>query len=143
MRRRHGPGGWRRRGGRRPRRSPAGRDSSSRPPDRSANQFALAKRGENSRFAKAMRSEGDESGIAYWKRKERVIFKEEMFSMGAILMKLAVFLEENVSRLNSFFKNRHFLFENQSFLDFHIGNTTLITFGPHCLSETRVFTAFR
>ena len=46
-----------------------------------------------------MRSEGDESGIAYWKRKERVIFKEEMFSMGAILMKLAVFLQENVSRL--------------------------------------------
>ena len=45
-----------------------------------------------------MRSEGDESGIAYWKRKERVIFKEEMFSMGAILMKLAVFLKENVSR---------------------------------------------
>ena len=80
MRRRHGPGGWRRRGGRRPRRSPAGRDSSSRPPDRSANQFALAKRGENSRFAKAMRSEGDESGIAYWKRKERVIFKEAMKS---------------------------------------------------------------
>ena len=78
MRRRHGPGGWRRRGGRRPRRSPAGRDSSSRPPDRSANQFALAKRGENSRFAKAMRSEGDESGIAYWKRKGRVIFKEAM-----------------------------------------------------------------
>ena len=80
MRRRHGPGGWRRRGGRRPRRSPAGRDSSSRPPDRSANQFALAKCGENSRFAKAMRSEGDESGIAYWKRKGRVIFKEEMKS---------------------------------------------------------------
>ena len=26
-----------------------------------------------------MRSEGDESGIAYWKRKGRVIFKEEMF----------------------------------------------------------------
>ena len=45
-----------------------------------------------------MRSEGDESGIAYWKRKGRVIFKEEMFSMGAILMKLAVFLKENVSR---------------------------------------------
>ena len=41
-----------------------------------------------------MRSEGDESGIAYWKRKGRVIFKEEMFSMGAILMKLAVFLKE-------------------------------------------------
>ena len=51
-----------------------------------------------------MRSEGDESGIAYWKRKERVIFKEEMFSMGAILMKLAVFLKENVSRLNNFSK---------------------------------------
>ena len=73
MRRRHGPGGWRRRGG-----SPAGRDSSSRPPDRCAHHFALAKCGEHSRFAKAMRSEGDESGIAYWKRKERVIFKEEM-----------------------------------------------------------------
>ena len=41
---------------------------------------SLAKRGENSRFAKAMRSEGDESGIAYWKRKGRVIFKEEMKS---------------------------------------------------------------
>ena len=65
---------------------------------------SLAKRGENSRFAKAMRSEGDESGIAYWKRKGRVIFKEEMFSMGAILMKLAVFLKENVSRLNNFSK---------------------------------------
>ena len=51
-----------------------------------------------------MRSEGDESGIAYWKRKGRVIFKEEMFSMGAILMKLAVFLKENVSRLNNFSK---------------------------------------
>ena len=60
VRRWHGPGGWRLGRGRRPRRSPAGRDSSSRPPDRSANQFALAKRGENSRFAKAMRSEGDE-----------------------------------------------------------------------------------
>ena len=67
---------------------------------------SLAKRGENSRFAKAMRSEGDESGIAYWKNKERVIFKEEMFSMGAILMKLAVFLKENVSRHD--FKNRIF-----------------------------------
>ena len=104
---------------------------------------SLAKRGENSRFAKAMRSEGDESGIAYWKRKERVIFKEEMFSMGAILMKLAVFLKENVSRVGPFFKNRHFLFENQSFLDFQRGHATLITFGPHCPSETRVFTAFR
>ena len=51
-----------------------------------------------------MRSEGDESGIAYWKRKGRVIFKEEMFSMGAILMKFAVFLKENVSRLNNFSK---------------------------------------
>ena len=90
-----------------------------------------------------MRSEGDESGIAYWKRKGRVIFKEEMFSMGAILMKFAVFLKENVSRVGPFFKNRHFLFENQSFLDFQIGNATLITFGPHCPSETRVFTAFR
>ena len=90
-----------------------------------------------------MRSEGDESGIAYWKRKERVIFKEEMFSMGAILMKLAVFLKENVSRVGPFFKNRHVLFENQYFLDFQRGNATLITFGPHCLSETRVFTAFR
>ena len=80
MRRRHGPGGWRRRGGRRPRRSPAGRDSSSRPPDRCAHHFALTKCGENSRFAKAMRSEGDQSGIAYWKRKGRVIFKEAMKS---------------------------------------------------------------
>ena len=62
-------------------------------------QEPLAKRGENSRFARAMRSEGDESGIAYWKRKGRVIFKEEMFSMGAILMKFAVFLKENVSRV--------------------------------------------
>ena len=51
-----------------------------------------------------MRSEGDESGIAYGKRKERVIFKEEMFSMGAILMKFAVFLRENVSRVGPFFK---------------------------------------
>ena len=41
-------------------------------------QEPLAKRGENSRFAKEMRSEGDESGIAYWKRKGRVIFKEAM-----------------------------------------------------------------
>ena len=90
-----------------------------------------------------MRSEGDESGIAYWKRKGRVIFKEEMFSMGAILMKFAVFPKENVSRIGPFFKNRHFLFENQSFLDVQIGNATLITFGPHCLSETRVSTAFR
>ena len=51
-----------------------------------------------------MRSEGDESGIAYWKRKGRVIFKEEMFSMGAILMKFAVFLKENVSRVGPFSK---------------------------------------
>ena len=70
MRRRHGPGGWRRRGGR-----PAGRDSSSRPPDRCAHHFALAKRGENSRFAKAMRSEGDESGISILKIKKGLIFK--------------------------------------------------------------------
>ena len=104
MRRWHGPGGWRLGRGRRPRRSPAGGDFTS---DGTCNvpiQEPLAKRGENSRFAKAMRSEGDESGIAYGKRKERVIFKEEMFSMGAILMKLAVFLKENVSRLNNFSK---------------------------------------
>ena len=70
--------GWRRRGGRRPRRSPAGRDSSSRPPDRCAHHFALAKCGEHSRFAKAMRSEGDQSGISSLKIKKRLIFKEEM-----------------------------------------------------------------
>ena len=70
-----------------------------------SDRIALAKRGENSPFAKAMRSKGDESGIAYRKRKGRVIFKEEMFSMGAILMKLAVFLKENVSRLNNFQKS--------------------------------------
>ena len=78
VRRLHGPGGWRLFRGRRPRRSPAGGDSSSAGTCNIPIQEPLAKRGENSRFAKAMRSEGDESGIAYWKRKGRVIFKEAM-----------------------------------------------------------------
>ena len=44
--------------------------------------------------------------------------------VGAILMKLVVFLKENVSRLNNLiiFKNRHSLFENRSLIDFEIGN---------------------
>ena len=80
VRRWHGPGGWRLGRGRRPRRSPAGGDGASVGTCNIPIQEPLAKRGENSRFAKAMRSEGDESGIASGKRKERVIFREAMKS---------------------------------------------------------------